>query len=297
MRRLPPLSALRAFEAAARHLSFKRAADELAVTPTAISHQIRQLEDRLGMHLFIRAPRKLGLTAAAEQLYPVLRDGFDAFADAVGKLAAPRRAALTLSATRAFTARWLLPRIAVFHAANPGLDLRLHASDEPVDFRRDAVDAAIRYGHGGYAGLAVQKLFRDRFAPVCSPALRLRAARELRRHKLIHFDWQRLARDTPVWPLWLKRAEISGVDPKAGLRFSDESHAIQAALAGHGVALLSTTLVAEEIRNGALIVPFGPSLPGYTYYFVHPQPIAPGVEAVRDWFMRAAKVRPARAGY
>jgi LysR family glycine cleavage system transcriptional activator len=283
MRRLPPLPSLRAFEAAARHLSFKRAAAELAVTPTAISHQIRQLEDRLQLRLFERGPRKIGLTPAGQRLYPVLRDGFDAFAEALAALQAPQRSIVTLSATRAVAARWLVPRIARFREGNPGLDLRLHASDEPVDFRRDAVDAAIRYGSGGYAGLAAEELLRDRFAPVCHPKLGLRSVRDLQRHALIHFDWQRVARDTPVWSLWLRRAGVVGVDAQAGLHLSDESHAVQAALAGQGVALLSTALVAEELRSGALMAPFGPTLPGYTHYFVHPQPAAPGVEAVRRW--------------
>ena len=283
MRRLPPLPALRAFEAAARHLSFKRAADELAVTPTAISHQIRQLEDRLQQRLFERGTRRISLTPAGQRLYPVLREGFDAFADALAALAVPQRTIVTLSATRALTARWLVPRVAEFQKANPQIDLRLHASDEPVDFRHDAVDAAVRYGRGGYAGLAVSELLRDRFAPVCSPSLGLRSARDLQGVTVIHFDWRRPARDTPVWSRWLAQAGIAGIDADAGLRFSDESHAIQAAIAGHGVALLSTALAAEELRSGALVQPFGPQLPAYTYYFVHPQPAAPGVEPVRLW--------------
>lgn len=282
-RHLPPLLGLRAFEAAARHLSFKRAAEELAVTPTAISHQIRQLEDRLQLRLFERSPRRVALTTAGQQLYPVLRDGFDAFAAALAAVAVPQRAIVTLSATRAFTARWLVPRIGDFRLAHPAVDLRLHASDELVDFRCDAVDAAIRYGHGGYAGLTERELLRDWFAPACSPSLNLRSARDLHRHTLIHFEWQRVARDTPIWSRWLRRAGVVGVDAQAGLRFSDESHAIQAALAGQGVALLSTTLVAEEIRSGLLVQPFGPTLPAYRYSLVHPRPAAPGVDAVRQW--------------
>ncbi len=289
MRRLPPLPALRAFEAAARHLSFKRAADELAVTPTAISHQIRQLEDRLQQRLFERGPRRISLTSAGQRLYPVLRDGFDAFADALTALAVRHRTIVTLSATRALTARWLVPRIGEFQAANPQIDLRLHASDEPVDFRHDAIDAAVRYGRGGYAGLAASELLHDQFAPVCSPTLGLRTPRDLRRTTLIHFDWQRRARDTPVWSRWFQHAGIAGADVDAGLRFSDESHAIQAAIAGHGVALLSTALVADELRSGALVQPFGPRLPAYTYYFVHPQPAATGVERVRLWLETIAE--------
>src|SRR5438552_16767731 len=149
MRRLPPLGMLRAFEAAARHLSFKRAALELAVTPTAISHQIGRLEENLGVALFERRARRVILTPAGRTLFPVLRDGLDAFADAIDGLHAHKaRRSVTLSATTAFTAKWLVPRAASFRAAYPDLDLRLHASDEPVDLAAGTVDAAIRYGRG-----------------------------------------------------------------------------------------------------------------------------------------------------
>jgi LysR family glycine cleavage system transcriptional activator len=286
MRRLPPLPALRAFEAAARHMSFKRAAAELGVTPTAISHQIRQLEDHVGRRLFERRPRRLVLTPDGQLLFPVLRDGLDAFANAVAALAGARkRGVVTLSATTAFTARWLVPRVASFHAANPDLDLRLHASDDPVDFSAGAADAAVRYGAGLYPGLASEELFRDSFAPVCSPHLGVRTPDDLRRHSLIHFEWRRLARDTPVWGLWLARAGLAGIDPRAGLTFTDESHAIQAAIAGHGIALLSRVLVADELAGGALIQPFGPVLDGYRYALVHPQGAerSPKIAAIRTW--------------
>jgi len=153
---------LRAFEAAARHLSFKHASAELAVTPTAISHQIRLLEDWIGLPLFDRRPRQLLLTIEGQRLYPVLRDGFDSFAKAVANLQARRsRSVVTLSATRAFTARWLVARTTSFAAANPGMDLRLHAAEEPVNFSRSEIDVAIRYGRGDFPGLKAEELFQD----------------------------------------------------------------------------------------------------------------------------------------
>jgi LysR family glycine cleavage system transcriptional activator len=207
MRRLPPLAALRAFEAAARRLSFKRAAAELAVTPTAISHQIRGLEDWIGLELFERQPRRVLLTPEGQRLYLVLRDGFDAFAGAIASLDARRsRTVVTLSATRAFMARWLMPRAPSFAAANPGMDLKFHAADEPVDFRKGTVDVAIRFGREGFPGLKAEELFRDEFAPVASPHLGLHEPADLRHQTLIHFEWFRTDRETPIWPHWLARA-------------------------------------------------------------------------------------------
>lgn len=291
MRQLPPLSALRAFEAAARHLSFKRAAEELGVTPTAISHQIRQLEELLGVRLFERRTRQVLITPEGQLLYPVLRDGFDAFAKALDALTArPSRHVVTLSATTAFTARWLVPRIAAFREANPGIDLRLHASDEPVDFRSGVADAAIRYGRGPYPGLVTEELFSDRFAPVCSPRLGMRRKEDLRSRSLLHFEWRRVERDTPTWRLWLERAGLRGIDATGGTTFTDESHAIQAALAGQGIALLSLRLVDDDLRSGTLVQPFGPVLEGYRYHLVHPAEARarPEISALRAWLQSAA---------
>jgi LysR family glycine cleavage system transcriptional activator len=289
MRRLPPLAALRAFEAAARHLSFKRAAAELAVTPTAISHQIRLLEDQIGLRLFKRQPRQVLLTPEGQRLYLVLREGFDAFAKAIASLDARRsRTVVTLSATRAFTARWLVPRAPSFAVANPGMDLRLHAADEPVDLRSGTVDVAIRYGRGSFPGLKAEELFRDEFAPVASPHLGLHEPSDLHRQTLIHFEWYRTDRETPIWPRWLARAGLRDLEPAAELTFTDESHAIQAAIAGQGVALLDLMLIADDLANGALVQPFGPVLPGYRCFLVYPEAAAESerIAAVRTWIRR-----------
>lgn len=284
-RRLPPLGALRAFEAAARHLSFKRAADELAVTPTAISHQIRSLEDHLGVRLFERRTRQVLLTADGLMLYPSLRDGFDAIAAACASIAARRaRRALTVSATVAFTLKWLVPRLAAFRETHPDLDLRLHASDDPVDLHAGEADAAIRYGRGPYPGLVGRLLIRDRYAPVCSPRLKLRRAEDLRRHPLLHAEWRHPNADTPTWPKWLARAGVSGVQVDVGTRFTDHSHAFQAAIAGQGVALLSLVLAADDLASGLLVQPFGPSIDGEYHQFVYPETGARAeVIALRDW--------------
>ena len=287
-RRLPPLGALRAFEAAARLASFKRAADELAVTPTAISHQIRLLEDQLGVRLFERRTRQVALTADAAQLYPVLREGFDAFAAAVAAIAARRvRRAITLSATVSFTAKWLVPRVAAFRAAYPDFDLRLHASDDPVDLHAGVADAAIRYGHGPYPGLVCLPLIDDVFAPVCSPRQGVHAPQDLRSQPLLHVEWRHPAARTPSWRGWCERAGLHGVEVDAGLRYTDDSHAIQAAIAGQGVALLSLALVADDLASGLLVQPFGPTLEGYRHNQVYADGGPPGAEVVAlgDWLL------------
>jgi len=290
-RRLPPLHSLRAFEAAARHRSVKKAAAELAVTPTAVSHHVRVLEDALGVKLFERHPRGLELTAYGRDLYPVLREGFDKFADAIERLKdKKRRTVVTLSATVAFTARWLAPRVPAFHRDNPGMDLRLHASDDVVDLRSGIADAAIRYGRGAYDGYESETLFEDAYAPACSPRLRLRSARDLAKHTMIHFEWRRRRRDNATWDRWLKAAGMPDLKPKAELIFTDESQAIQAAVAGHGVALLSLALIADELERGALVKPFGPELrmEGYRYDLVylpaHEESAA--IAALRAWIRK-----------
>jgi DNA-binding transcriptional LysR family regulator len=180
-RRRLPLGALRAFEAAARLESFRLAAEELAVTPTAISHRIRALEETLGLKLFDRQVRRVSLTVAGKRLFPVLRDGFDAFAEALrGLKPDDGETVVTLSALVGFTARLLLPRMAEFRRAHPKVQLRLHASDDPVDLRSGAADLAIRYGYGPFPGLVSEPLFVETFAPVCSPKLALVAPDDVR---------------------------------------------------------------------------------------------------------------------
>jgi LysR family glycine cleavage system transcriptional activator len=290
MRRLPPLGALRAFEAAARRSSFKLAAEELNVTPTAVSHQIRQLEEFLANRLFDRGTRSVRLTAAGHQLYPVLRDGFDAFARAVQDVrqSASKRSAV-LTSTVAFMARCLAPRAGHFRERFPDWDLRLDASNGVVDLD-SAADVAIRYGSGDYPGMQVTPLFRDRFAPVCSPALGIRTLDDLRAAPLIHFDWgpaMRSNENAPVWRHWLAAAGATGVPADSGERFTDEIHDVQATESGQGIGLLSLALVWDELQAGVLVQPFPLVLESFGYYLISsPRRAAdPAVRVLRDWVL------------
>lgn len=286
-RRLPSLSALRAFEAAARLGSAKRAANELSVTPAAISHQIRHLEEELRLALFVRRPRQLLLTAQGQELQRGLTDAFGAMAVAVERVRAPQRRSLTLSTTPAVAARWLVPRLPELREACPGLDLRIHVSHEPVALDGVEADLAIRYGSGHWPGLQAYELFDNVFAPVCSPRLALHEAHELSSHTLLHFAPPG-ARSAPIdWPAWQRRAQVSGLDTDAGPVFSDETHTISAALAGQGVALMSLALVADELRAGSLVQPFGPQMPAEPFHLVHPEQQAPDcwLTTLRDWIL------------
>ncbi|OUM02931.1 LysR substrate-binding domain-containing protein [Variovorax sp. JS1663] len=296
-RRLPPLSALRAFEAAAAHSSFQRAAAELSVTPTAISHQVRGLEASLGQPLFHRLTRQLALTPAGLGLFHALREGFDQIEAGVRALRTRAAAeTVTLSTNTAFAAKWVLPRLAAFRAACPGIELRLHASDTLVDLVRGDADLAIRSGRGNWPGLATAELMPERYAPMCSPALGLRRARDVSKHRLIHCDWQPNAQAPAVWPRWFEQAGL--VQPSArtrgaassGLSFSDETHALLAALAGQGVALLSLTLTEGELASGALLQPFGPVLETGSYFLAaaRGREREPAIQAVWAWIAAQA---------
>ncbi|GLS32760.1 LysR family transcriptional regulator, glycine cleavage system transcriptional activator [Mesorhizobium albiziae] len=288
-RALPPLATLRAFEAAARHQSFKQAAEELAVTPTAISHQIRLLEETLGLRLFERRTRQVALTREGRELYPVLRDGFDAFSNAVIRISEKRRSVVTLSATTSFTARWLVPRVASFRERYPSVDLSLHASDDPVDFRTGIADAAVRYGRGPYPDLSSTRLMANRFAPVCSARLGLKTLDDLHHVTLLHSRWRHPNADTPTWRRWLDAAGMHSIDGEAGISFNDDGHAAQAAIAGQGVALLSLVLVADDLASGVLLQPFGPAIDGYDFHLVHPRNARPEVGMLSEWLLDAVQ--------
>lgn len=286
MRKLPPLATLRAFEAAARHLSFKRAAEELAVTPTAISHQIRLLEETLGQQLFERRTRCVIMTPAAQTLYTPLRDSFDAIVQAVERVSAIKAAStVTLTATTVFTSKWLAPRVASFRERFPGINLRLLASEDVIDLRSGAADIAVRYGAGTYPGCRSQLLFQEMFAPVCSPHLNVRTPADLEGHALIHSEWRQQDESTPTWQRWYVEAGLPYQRAGSDVVFTDETHAIQAAVAGQGIALAGVTLVADELTAGNLSVPFGPMLTGRGFYLVIPDNHLDdgNVEAVREW--------------
>ena len=287
-RRLPSLSALRAFEAAARHRSAKCAAEELSVTPTAISHQVRQLEDALRMVLFLRRPRQLHLTPEGRELARVLGESFDDIAATIERLrTAPTRQAITLSTTPAVAARWLLSWVCLLRDAHPQLDLRIHAGHLPVPLDGVTADMAIRYGEGPWPDLVAEKLFDNLFIPACSPSLKLTDPKQLPTHTLIHFEPPPGSCLPPDWSCWHKSAQVPGLDLTAGLRFSDETHAITAAIDGQGVALMSRHLIADELHRGRLVQPFGPALEGKPFHLVYPEARRNDatIRAVRDWVL------------
>lgn len=275
MRLLPPLNALHIFEVVARHLSFQQAAEELDVTPTAVSHQIKVLEDHLGVSLFRRRPRPLVLTEAGQLLYPAVSTSLDAIAAASALLMqVSESTTLTVSVTTVFAAKWLVPRLSEFQRTHPEIDFRLQTSNDVVDLHRQTVDLAIRYGKGNYPGLTVCKLASDVFMPVCSPRLLdsqhpIKAPEDLRHHPLLHFEWIHFGTDAPNWRNWFKVTGLNIIDPNRGLKFNEESLAIQAAIAGQGVALCSSIHVADDVALGFLVQPLDVSLDGFNYSVVY----------------------------
>ena len=295
-RDLPPLNALRAFEAAARHLSFTKAAEELGVTPAAVSHQIKGLEDYLGVVLFQRLTRALRLSDAAQAALPVMREGFAKLAEASERLGAEvDSGVLTVSAGPSLAAKWLVPRLDSFRQIRPDLDLRLDANDELVDFQRDGVDIALRYGRGHYPGHRVDPLFGERFSPVCSPRLMagphpLREPGDLRHHTLLHLDWRLEDVTAPNWHMLLLAAGVEDIDSRRGARFNIEALAVQTAIEGHGVALASEALVQEDLNQGRLVRPFDLIVTdesGFSYFLVSPEARAeePKIVAFRNWIL------------
>ena len=293
--RLPSLNGLRAFEAAARNLSFTRAAEELAVTQTAISHQIRRLEDQLGRKLFDRRGRALTLTRAGQDYVPAVRAAFDKLRGATDKLLRPDSARrLTVSTLPSLAAKWLVPRLPSFQEAHPEIDVRIATSVALVDFRRDDVDVAIRYGHGDWPGLRADWLMTEETFPVCGPALRdgetpLRQPADLARHTLLHMS----VRDD--WHQWLTAAGVDGVDVTRGHTFDTHVAMLQAAIDGLGVALGRAPFVEADLAAGRLVAPFQVTLPADAgFYVVSPTATAdrPPVPAFRDWLLRTMADAP-----
>jgi LysR family glycine cleavage system transcriptional activator len=295
MRKLPPLRALHAFEAAARHRSFAAAAQELGVTPTAISHQIRQLEAVCGVTLFQRRPRPLLLTGAGARLYPALRNGFDTLAAAMALLAeVDLQAPLRVTSPSAFASKWLIPRLPQWREENPALPLEIIGTDAVLDVRAGEADVAIRYARKPPLDFAAQEVFRDTYVPVCTPGLLeqhgpIQRAADLLRFPLIHYDWGNDP-EAPTWRQWL--AVARSVDPDFrpaekpwDLSFREELHAIDAVLGGQGVAICSDVVVGSELRRGLLVKAHPLALPGYGFYLVSlaHNPRAPVIEAFSAW--------------
>ena len=308
--RLPPIAVLRAFEAASRHLSFKKAAVELHVTPAAISQQIKALEDYLGVPLFRRLTRALELTDHARDMLPKVREGFECLAAAVESTRRPRATSLTVTAPPSFATHWLVSRLARFTAAHPEIALRLASSPDSIDrrgeaavldaalgeLRDDASAVAIRYGTGSYPGFHVERIFAPDYLPVCAPALLagatpLRTTDDLRLQVLIHDDTIGAGERQPHWAQWLKAAGVIGVDARRGPRFSNAAMALEAAVAGQGIALAARPLAEADVAAGRLVVPFDLALPSpYAYYLVMAKAIArrEPVVAFRQWLLAEA---------
>ncbi len=266
------------------------AADELAVTPTAISHRIRVLEQYIGRPLFVRKVRAVELTPDAHLLLAAVSAGFQTIATAIERIREPRRASVTLSTTPAFAAKWLVPKVASFQAEFPGIDLHIHASNVPVDLNAGAVDLAIRYGTGGNGRDTATLLLEDAFAPVASPARSRKIGKDASQWPLIHFDWHRPLPVKLTWAAWARKAGLNTSALPAGIRYSEESHAIQAAVSGQGVALLSLLLIEEELRLGLLRVVAGPRLAGMAYHLLKPErrPLSTAALTVERWLIRVA---------
>ena len=290
---LPSLNGLRAFDAAARSLSFTLAAAELNVTQTAISHQIRRLEDQLGVKLVIRQNRTLALTREAQDYLPSIRAAFEDLRRATEKLRrGGHEGRLTVSTTASLATKWLVSRVAAFQDAHPGLEVRITTGNKLVDFRRDEVDMAVRYGRGHWPGLKAHWLMAERVFPVCAPSLLnkpepLRQPADLANHTLLHAT---VSRDD--WRLWLTAAGLPfSIAARRGLTFDETFLAIQAAVEGLGVALGRLHLVEADIAAGRLIAPFDTVLPQDAgYYIVTPEPTENDLKIAlfRDWLIASA---------
>jgi len=309
--RLPPLSSLRAFEAAARHLSFKNAAQELSVTPTAISHQIKTLEDYLNQELFVRLTRSLELTQQGEAMLPKVREGLECFAAAVeSAVTKPQQGRLIVLLPPSFATRWLVPRLRGFAQSKPTLNLQVMralsaidgypadstASFDAVDLREEDSMVVIRFGHGDYPGYQVDRMFGSDYIAVCSPKLiegehPLCQPADMAQQVLLHDDtadeWA-----GPRWEEWFRLAGLTHPNPQAGPHFSDSGMVYVAALDGLGVALASKPLVANALAQGRLVAPFDIAVAQqYAYYLVTPKATAnrPVVQAFRQWLLGEAQ--------
>lgn len=280
MKSLPPLVELRAFDAAARHMSFKRAAEELGVTPTAISHQIRLLERYCGCALFRRRPRPLSLTEAGARLFPAIRGGLDGFATAIAAVEQDRDLQpLRITTTNAFASRWLVPRLPAWRKLRPDVPLEVIGTDSVLDLLAGDCDVAIRYATGRVApqdGIG-EVLLNDTFWPVYNPRMLstgcLKRPADLSNHVLIHSYWSPADREPPTWQRWLATAQrkwrhVPNFKDVQHLSFREELHAIEAVTAGQGVGIFSDVLVARELASGTLVKAFDLKLPGYSFYAI-----------------------------
>ncbi len=290
-RRLPPMNTLRAFEAAARYLSFTEAAEELHVTQAAVSHQIKSLEQALGVRLFRRLNRAIRLTGEGQEFVSEVRKALAHLAAGMDKLSAPDAGGpLTISVLPSFASKWLVPRLGRFRDRHPEIDVRISASIQLTDFQRDDVDLVVRYGKGVWDGVHTVRMMTEDIYPVCSPALvvgprALRQPEDLRHHTLLHDDAE------VDWAMWLLAAGMADIESAHGPFFTDSAMVIQAAIAGQGVALARGALAADDIAAGRLVKPFDFVIPAeYAYYILglEANRDRPKIAAFRDWLLEEA---------
>ncbi len=312
-RQLPPLNALRAFEAVARLQSFTKAADELSVTRAAVSHQIKNLEEYVGFALFERHTRSISLTAAGEVALPKLREGFNNISDAVHLMNTYlANESITVWMAPSFASKWLVPRLHNFSTLYPDIDMQISAVAGLIDtaensgfsmeelFRSNDVDVVIRFGKGNYPGCKVHKLFSVEAVPLCSPALLndperpLQNPEDLKHHTLLHDNTDYIGR--PAWSKWLKDAGVQGVKHNRGLRFNHISLAIDAAIDGQGVLLGLKALARSDIEAGRLCIPFSQTMPiEMSYYAIYPESAESNQHAVESfvkWIVDEAQSEP-----
>ena len=304
-RKLPPLNALRSFEAVARLRSFTRAAAELGVTPAAVSHQVKVLEEQLGQPLLRRSSLVVEPTAEGAALSAATGEALDGIVVALRRLEQRRGGdhRLVVSTSPSLAAKWLVQRLEGFTRAHPAAEVRIDVSTDLAVFAGDGgVDLALRFGSGGYRGLVTEQLFSEVVFPVCSPRLLrrgppLRKPADLRQHTLIHYDWQSEGQVWPDWQSWLTAAGVTGIDTERGLHFTRGTLALQAAIDGQGVALGDSTLVADDLAARRLVQPFKLALQGprgFAYHLVYPAGALEKALArdFRDWVLaEAAKTK------
>lgn len=274
--RIPHLTALRAFEAAARHLSFQDAAQELGLSPSAVSHQIRALEAYLDTRLFDRMTRAIALTPAGETLRPGLEEGFRKIETTVRQVRSLKNhSVIVVSAGPAFAAKWLVPRLYQFEEKFPTIEIRITTALRAINLEREDIDVALRHGSGKYKGLDSVRLFGEAYTPMCSPDLlknskkSLKSADDLKFYRLLHDDSAHMPGPAPGWPEWLAQAGAKHIDGSQGRHFTQTDHAIQATIDGVGVLLGKVSIAAPDLLAGRLVRPFELTIPSeYSYFFV-----------------------------
>ncbi|RWD59624.1 MAG: transcriptional regulator GcvA [Mesorhizobium sp.] len=296
-RLLPGTRALRTFEAAARHLNFTRAADELGLTPAAVSHQIKEIDDQLDLVLFTRTSRTIRLTEAGNVLHEASVDALDLLGRAVSRARKMSRGAALLKITldAQFATKWLMRRVDDFRRQRPGIELRFDITSKLREFERDDVDVGIRFGAGKYPGLCADRLFENVIIPVCSPALLragppLKEPRDLFRHTLAHIEWARQGITWPNWRMWMAAAGVDDFDDSRTIVFDTSTDVVQAALDGIAVALADFAMVAKDLSEGRLIRPFELGIkvaPEFAYFLVYPEAMKDDARiiAFRDWLL------------